>query len=95
MRILGPLVLLLCAVACSEPRAADVRAEYLRAHPGSQIVSAEPGEGDFSAVYYHVRYRAPGDSAVREEIWQYIKQSDGTWRNTHREPRVDRKAGPR
>ena len=85
MRIpIGALVLLLAA-ACSGPHDETVRAEFLRAHPGARVESVGAGEGDADHAYVHVRYRAAGDSALREAVWLYVRQADGSWRNTRRD----------
>ena len=77
--------MLLLIAACSGPRDADVRAEFLRAHPGASVESVGAGEGDGDHAYVHVRYRAAGDSALREAVWLYVRQADGAWRNTRRD----------
>jgi hypothetical protein len=88
MRILVALILApLLAAACSVPRDEDVRAEFLRAHPGVRVESLEVGEGDGDHAYYHIRFRgAAGDTALREAVWLYARQPDGSWRNTWRGP---------
>ena len=95
IRLLVPLLLVpLFAAGCFGPREKDVRADFLRANPGALIEMATPGEGDGAAVYYHIRYRVPGDTILREVEWQYMKNTDGEWHNTWRDsaqPVVTRK----
>jgi hypothetical protein len=74
----------LVVTSCGAPTHSDVRADFLRARPGARIVSLDVGEGDGASVYYHIRYRAAGDTATREEEWQYLRQDDGSWVNTWR-----------
>ena len=78
------LLLPLSLAGCFGPREKDVRADFLRSNPGVRIEMAAPGEGDGAAVYYHIRYRVPGDTALHEVVWQYMKAPDGEWRNTSR-----------
>jgi hypothetical protein len=78
----------LVSTGCGAPTESDVRADFLRARPGAQIVSLDVGEGDGATVYYHIRYRAAGDTVMREEEWQYLRQDDGSWVNTWRGPRT-------
>ena len=88
MRIPAALALALLAATCSMPRDEEVRAEFLRAHPGARLESLEVGEGDGEHAYYHIRFRAAvaGDTALREAVWLYARQADGSWRNAHRGP---------
>lgn len=79
------LLLPLFLAGCFGPREEDVRTEFLRANPGSRIEMAAPGEGDDGTVYYHIRYRPAGDTALREVVWQYTKQPEGTWHVTSRD----------
>jgi hypothetical protein len=72
---------------CGGPAESDVRLEFLLSNPDAQIVSLDVGEGDSEAVYYHIRYRTSGDTATREEEWQYLRR-DGRWVNTSRRPRT-------
>ena len=57
----------------------DVARDLATAVPGATLVSADPGEGDASSVYYRVRYRAPGDTSLVTEEWRYQKSADGAW----------------
>jgi hypothetical protein len=87
MRLVALILAPLLAGACSVPRDDDVRAEFLRAHPGARVESLEVGEGDSDHAYYHIRFRAAAsDTALREAVWLYARQPDGSWRNTHRGP---------
>ena len=45
------LVSLPLVTACSQPDPAEVRGEFLRAHPDTRVESAGPGEGDDATVY--------------------------------------------
>lgn len=75
--------ILLCALlllaGCSGPNESSIRSAFQRTRPSAEIVSLGPGEGDGDHVYYHIRYRLPSDSAVREEVWGYRKGPDGGW----------------
>ncbi len=86
MRALLVAIALAVTTGCGAPTESDVRADFLRARPGAQIVSLGAGEGDAAAVYYHIRYRLPPDTATRGEEWQYLRQADDSWRNTWRGP---------
>jgi hypothetical protein len=57
----------------------------MREHPGAAVVSADPGEGDSEHAYYHIRFRVPSDTTVRETVWGYRRAADGTWRVFHRD----------
>ena len=35
------------------------------------MVSTGSGEGDSEHVYYHIRFREPPDTTVREAVWGY------------------------
>jgi hypothetical protein len=82
----GVLIASILGAACDAgPREKDVRSEFLRANPGARIESLAVAEGDGEHVYYHIRFREAGDLTPRETMWLYARQSDGSWRNTHRD----------
>lgn len=87
--------LALVAGACGFPGDAEVRARFEREHPTYEVVGVGPGEGDGSAVYYHIRYRRPGDSRVHEDVWLYLDRGDGRKVLTHRETLPARTPLPR
>lgn len=68
----------LVAAACG-PGDHAVRAEFLRAHPGAEVLDLGVGEGDSDNVYYHIRYRAPNDSTVHEVCWLYSQVNGRDW----------------
>ena len=61
-----------------------VRAEFLRAHPGAEVLSLGVGEGDDDHAYYGIRYRLPNDSTVHEACWLYSDAQGGDWRLVNR-----------
>ena len=71
------------AVGCSEPDKDEIKAAFLRAHPGSTVVDVSVGEGDGGTVYEHIRYRSPGSAIECEVVWGYQKTEAG-WREFHR-----------
>ncbi len=71
--------------ACGKLKDEQVRSDFLREHPAYEIVSSGVGEGDASAVYYHIKYKKPGDGRTYEDVWQYIKIGDSGWALTHKE----------
>ena len=86
------VALVLSLLGCGVPRKEDVRATFLAENPGATVESAGPGEGDGNNVYFHIRYRLPGDSTLREQVWLYQKGPDGSWRVTSRDSSVVRRA---
>jgi hypothetical protein len=71
-------VLAIAAAACSEPPYSQIEDDFLREHPGAEVLSVGPGEGDSQHVYVHIRY---GDAETKREreqscLWQRIDQ---TW----------------
>ena len=74
---------LLCALAiavaaCTELPYSQIKEEFVREHPGAEVLSVGPGEGDSEHVYVHIRY---GDAATKSErqqscLWRRI---DRTW----------------
>jgi hypothetical protein len=85
-RVALAVVMGLAFASCSRaPTDAQVRAEFSQEHPSFHVESVGVGEGDGSAAYFHIRYRVPGDSAVREDVWQYLDTGDKRWRVNHKE----------
>lgn len=80
--LLGVLLLL---AGCGGPTDQRVKAAFEQGNPGAEVVFVGPGEGDGSSVYYHIKYRRPGDDQVHEDVWQYVKQRDGSWAVTHKD----------
>jgi hypothetical protein len=74
------LIVVLLLGACGGPTDETVRAEFRREHPKARVISAGPGEGDSHHVYYHIRFREPPDTIVREVVWGYERNKDGIWR---------------
>lgn len=62
-----------------------VRADFLREHPTFTIENVDTGEGDGGAVYFHIRYRKPGDDGVHEDVWQYLNTGEKAWKLNHKE----------
>jgi hypothetical protein len=82
MRWLFLIVLLVGG--CDGPTEGRVRADFLAQHPGAEVVSATPGEGDSDHVHYHVRFRRLPATTVQEVEWGYQQTSDGRWHVFHR-----------
>jgi hypothetical protein len=80
----GRLSLAMLLGACSSPDEERVRAEFINEYPGVAVISAGPGEGDSDHVYYHVRFRQPPDTTVREVVWGYRRTSGRQWQVFHR-----------
>ena len=77
--VLGALAL--AVGACSEPPYDRIAEEFRRSHPGVDVLSVGPGEGDSEHVYVHVRYRDPQTWSERQEtcLWRRI---DAKWTKT-------------
>jgi hypothetical protein len=67
-------VLAIAAAACSQPPYSQIEDEFRREHPGSEVLSVGPGEGDSRHVYVHIRYRDAETNHEREQacLWQRI-----------------------
>ncbi|HKP36520.1 MAG TPA: hypothetical protein VJT71_06650 [Pyrinomonadaceae bacterium] len=65
---------------CGVPMESRVRADFRREHPDYRIISLDTGEGDGGAVYFHIRYTRPGDTAEHEDVWQYLNIGKGPWK---------------
>jgi hypothetical protein len=63
--------------ACSVPDRKVVQADFLKAYPTATLTEFYVGEGDSDAAYYHFKYRLPGDTADREDVWLYMKEESG------------------
>jgi hypothetical protein len=94
MRTPTAVLLALAVAGCSNPIEADVRSAFLSAYPGARVQSLTVGEGDDDHAYYRIRFRAAGDTVLREAEWLYTQQADGSWRNTHRGASRPAVAGP-
>jgi hypothetical protein len=79
------LVLAACTSCSFGPSDSRVRADFLREHPTFIIEDIGAGEGDGGAVYYHIRYRKPGDDQVHEDVWQYLNTGEKVWKLNHKE----------
>jgi hypothetical protein len=79
------LMMALFLAACGEPTEEAVRANFLQEYPRAVIASAVPGEGDSDHVYYHVRFRQPPDTTLREVVRGYQRTSARQWRVFHRD----------
>ena len=73
------------------PSDAAVRADFLREHPDYRVESIGVGEGDGSAAYFHIRYRAPSDDTIHEDVWQYLDTGEKKWRLNHKETLTQRR----
>lgn len=78
------LVLATCTSCSLGPSDSMVRADFLREHPTFIIEYVGTGEGDGGAVYFHIRYRKPGDDRVHEDVWQYLNTGEKTWKLNHK-----------
>jgi hypothetical protein len=86
------VAMVLILLGCGIPREEDVRAEFLADNHGAAVESTGPGEGDASNVYFHIRYRLPGDSTLWEQVWLYQKDADGLWHVTSRDTTIVKRA---
>lgn len=66
------LGVVLLTASCSPLGQPEANNMFLKKHPGYEIIDSGPGEGDSDAVYYHFRFKKPGDEKVHEEVWQFL-----------------------
>jgi hypothetical protein len=55
--------------ACRSPQIGAVKADFVVARPGAQVLEVIPTEGDADHVYYRIRFREAPGAKVREEVW--------------------------
>jgi hypothetical protein len=84
MQIIRLAALWLVCAGCSPGLDSQVRAEFRQAHPTAIVLDVAASEGDDSTVYYHIRFRLPGDTTVRVDEWQYVKRPGRRWANSWR-----------
>lgn len=63
-------------IGCSGPTEKSVTSDFLKRNPNATVISAIPGEGDFSVVYYKIKFRTTHDPMVKTETWQYQRNPD-------------------
>ena len=76
------LLLLLSAILRSISRVPGegyVRAAFLGEHPGYTVISVAEGEGDSDSVYFHIRYRMPGEGQILEQEVLYQRLGGNNW----------------
>lgn len=64
--------------ACSGPPYTQIKEEFVREHPGAEVLSVGPGEGDSQHVYVQIRYRDAETKSERKQscLWRRL---DRTW----------------
>jgi hypothetical protein len=81
-------ILLLLAVlfqtGCGGPTRSDVKSDFQKENPTYTILSALVGEGDSDTVYYHIKYKKPGNDLAYEVVWQYMNKGGKKWELTHK-----------
>lgn len=85
-QIVLAVVVFCCLMSgCNVPDKDRVRGDFLKEHPTYEIISIGVGEGDSSAVYFHIQYKKPGDAKIYEDVWQYLQKKDQGWVLAHKE----------
>lgn len=80
------LVWILFLTACSTgPGRNQVKKDFQAMHPDYTVVEIYTGEGDGAAVYYHIKYKKPGEDRIHEDEWQYVNTVENMWALRHRE----------
>jgi hypothetical protein len=72
-------------VACGRPTARSVQTSFRKDNPTYSVVSVYPGEGGGGAAYFHINYKKSKDGEIHEDVWQYLKESNGSWQIEHKE----------
>jgi len=85
-----PALLMLALVSCGMPSDHQVRSDFLALHPSAAIIDVGPGEGDSDHAYWCVRYRERPDTALREQVWLYQRQSGNRFAVIHRDSSMTR-----
>ncbi len=93
MKAVKPAILILVAVAAllvlglrlgrDCPDEVQVQRDFMAEHPAFTVERIAVDEQEVAAVCYRIFYRTPGDSALHEELRQYL-HTDGGWLITHR-----------
>jgi hypothetical protein len=94
MQVRSVVLWALLAFGCSRPREAEIRAAFTAANPDARVEDLTVGEGDDDHADYRIRFRVVGDTILREAHWLYVRQANGTWRNSHRGPAAPVAARP-
>jgi len=71
------LALLLCGCGEPLPTDAELRAAFLEAYPGAEIVKIDHDGQDASTSYIWFNYRKPGDTTIQKTMWQYTDSGEG------------------
>ncbi len=78
--VLG-FVSLLYLLHLAGPDSERIKEEFAEQNPGTEVVFATVGEGDFDNAWYHIGYRKNGENEVRVRVILY--QRDGmAWRTS-------------
>ena len=73
-------------ISCNRPPSdSSIVSDFLRECPKAKVLSVGVGEGDASAVYYHIRYQLSDNSQIHEDVWLYVRDVDGRWKLRNRE----------
>lgn len=71
-------LLALALTGCSGPDDQQLRADFLTMHPGCELESFDPGEGDHDNVYIQFTYTCrPAKIILRSEV--LYQRHDGQW----------------
>ena len=76
-------------LSCDGPSPDDVRRDFLKQYPHAEIIAINPGEGDGSAVYMHIKYRLPGIEKTQEDVWQYLDKGGSQWELSNKQTSID------
>ncbi|MEQ1854001.1 MAG: hypothetical protein ABMA01_20710, partial [Chthoniobacteraceae bacterium] len=89
MKAMKPTLWILAAVAAllvlglwlrrDLPNETQARRDFLAEHPTFTVERVTVDEQEVVAMSYRIFYRVPGDSALHEELRQYL-YADGQWR---------------
>ena len=85
MALMFCLVVLILIDCKGMPGEDEFRNDFLKVHPSAEIVSIYWDGEDCGAIYFIVKYRLPGEEAIKEDVWYYSKSGGGKWTNTRRE----------
>lgn len=72
-------VLALALIGCSNPTDQQLRADFLTLHPGCELDSSVPADGDLDHVYIEFTYTCRPAKAVLKAEALY-QRHDGRWR---------------
>jgi len=82
LRSCGLLLLTLILVSCerARPEAADMRTEFLRRYPMTEVVSIRISEDEVVARSFAIEYRTKGAQETKSISLQYMEGENGVWK---------------